>query len=280
MKYTTILAPFALVASLAGPVLAQDATGDTVVATVNGTEITLGQMIIARAQLPPQYQALPADVLFAGVLDQLIQQQLLAQTVETDPSRVRYALENERRALLAGEVVNALIDASVTDEALQSAYDAIFAGAEPQTEYNASHILVDTLEEAEAIKDRIDGGEDFAAVAQETSGDSSAANGGALGWFGAGMMVAPFEAAVTALAVGEVSGPVETQFGWHIVTLNETRIQDAPTLDAVRGELVSQVQQKAIEDRLAELAEAAEIVRPEEGQFDPEVLSNLELMQD
>ncbi len=280
MKYTTFLASVAIMASLTAPAMAQDATADTVVATVNGTPITLGQMIIARSQLPPQYQALPAPTLFAGVMDQLIQQQLLAETVTTDPKRVRIALENERRALLTGEVINTLVSEAVTDETIQAAYDAAFVGAAPQTEYNASHILVDTLEEAEAIKARIDGGEDFATVAQETSGDSSAANGGALGWFGAGMMVAPFEEAVMALAVGEVSGPVETQFGWHIVKLNETRIQDAPALEDVRSELVSQVQQDAIEGRLTALMEAAEITRPEEGAFDPEILSNLDLLQD
>lgn len=294
LKQTTLLASVALAGLLSTPVLAQDATteaaaevptadaptAETVVATVNGVEITLGQMIITRSQLPPEYQSLPDDVLFSGILDQLIQQQTLASTFDTDPKRVTIAVENQRRTLLAGEVINSIVEGSVTDEAVQAAYDATFTNAVPVTEFNASHILVATQEEAVAIKARIDGGEDFAAVATETSSDSSAANGGNLGWFGPGMMVEQFEAAVVTLEPGAVSDPIETQFGWHVIKLNETRVQAAPPMEDVRVDLVGQVQQAAIQARLDELTEAGEIVRPEEGAFDPAVLSNLDLLRD
>ena len=90
---------------MAGSAAAQDA--DTVVATVGETEITLGEMIIAKAQLPQQYQQFPDEVLFQGVLDQLIQQQLFADTVQNPPARLELALRNERRSLLAGEAINA-----------------------------------------------------------------------------------------------------------------------------------------------------------------------------
>ncbi len=263
----------------AAPLLAQDApTADTVVASVNGAEITLGQMIIAFSQLPPQYQQLPPDVLFQGVMDQLIRQQLLAETVTEVPARVEMALANQRRSLLAGEVVQSLVDGAVSEEALQAAYDAMFS-AEPQQEYNAAHILVETEEEARAILDRIAAGEDFGDLARELSQDpGSGAQGGDLGWFTRGMMVAPFEAAVVALEPGALSEPVETQFGWHVIRLIEVRDQVPPPLEQVRGALEEQVQTQAVEARLAELEAAAEIVRPEPGAFDPALVTALDLL--
>lgn len=286
LKHATILAVSAFALLAAGSIAAQDAetavdvTRDTVVATVDGTEITVGHMIITTAQLPQQYQALPPDVLFPLVMDQLIQQQVLAATLETDPGRVRIALENERRSLLTGEVINALIEAAATDEAVQAAYDATFVRMEPVTEYNASHILVPTEEEAIALKVRLDAGEAFPDLAREASGDASGANGGELGWFGPGMMVEDFFNAVVALEAGQFSDPVETQFGWHLIALNETRVQPVPTLEEVREEIVGQVQQAAIEARLAELMGAATITRPDEGAFDPAVIVNLDMLRD
>jgi peptidyl-prolyl cis-trans isomerase C len=279
MKHATYFGSAALILALTGPVAAQDATADTVVVTVGETEITLGEMIIARAQLPQQYQALAADVLFDGVVEQLIQQQLLADAVESTPERVEYALRNERRSLLAGEAIDALSVASMTDEAVQAAYDARYENAESETEFNASHLLVATLEEAEAAKARIDAGEDFAEVAKELSTGPSGPNGGNLGWFGAGQMVTPFEDAVMNMEIGDVSDAVETQFGFHVITLLEKRVKEAPELDSIRSELMAEVQEAAIQARLAELTEAAVIVKPEEGAFDPELLGDLSLLE-
>lgn len=279
MKHATYFGSAALILALAAPVAAQETTADTVIATVGETEITLGEMIIARAQLPQQYQSLPADVLFEGVLEQLIQQQLLADAVETAPARVDYALRNERRSLLAGEEIDALSVASMTDEAVQAAYDAKYENAESETEFNAAHLLVETLEEAEAAKARIDAGEEFGEVAKEVSTGPSGPNGGNLGWFGAGQMVTPFEDAVMAMEVGGVSDPVETQFGFHVINLIEKRVKEAPELDAVRSELMAEVQEAAIQARLAALTEAADIVTPEEGTIDPELLGDLSLLE-
>ena len=278
-KFATFLGSTAIALTLGTGAVAQDATADTVVATVGDTEITLGEMIITRAQLPQQYQALPADVLFTGVLDQLIQQQLLADAVDGTPPRVEMALKNERRTLLAGETINDITTAATTDEAIQAAYEAQYADAEEQEEYNASHLLVETAEEAEAAKARVDGGEDFAEVAREVSTGPTGPNGGNLGWFGAGQMVTEFEEAVMNMEVGDVVGPVQTQFGFHVITLNEKRIKEAPTLDEVRSELASQVQEAAIQERLAELETSTEVVRPEDGAFDPELLNNLDLLE-
>jgi len=264
----------------AAPVLAQDtADADSVIATVNGTEITLGQMIMARTTLPQQYLSLPDEVLFNGILDQLIQQSVLAQTVGEDaPRSVQIALENERRALLAAAVVDDILKDAVTDEALQKAYDEAFANAEPTREWNASHILVETEEEAAALITRLNAGEEFAALAQEASSDSSAASGGQLGWFESGMMVPDFEAAVVALEVGAVSAPVQTQFGWHVVKLNETRLREIPTLEQVADELRPQVERAAVQARLDELTAAATVERPGAG-IDPALIKNLDLLE-
>ncbi|MBB5721366.1 peptidyl-prolyl cis-trans isomerase C [Loktanella ponticola] len=279
MKHATFLGSAALIAVLAAPVAAQDTTAATVIATVGETEITLGEMIIARAQLPQQYQALAADVLFDGVLEQLIQQQLLSDAVTETPDRVEYALRNERRSLLAGEAIDMLSVEAMTDEALQTAYDSKYETGESETEYNAAHLLVETLEEAEAAKARIDEGEEFADVAKEVSTGPSAPNGGNLGWFGAGQMVTPFEDAVMNMEVGAVSDPVETQFGFHVIKLLESRVKEAPELEEVRSELMAEVQEAAIQARLAELTEAADIVLPEDGAFDPELLGDLSLLE-
>lgn len=270
----------ALMAGFATMASAQQASD--VVATVNGTEITLGEMIITRSQLPQQYQQLPPETLFQGILDQLIQQQVLADTLEGTPARVELALQNQRRSLLAGEAINAMMQEEVSDEALQKAYDEAFADAEPVQEYNASHILVETEEEAQAVLERLEAGEDFAEVAKEVSTDpGSGAQGGSLGWFAEGMMVEPFQAAVAELEKGGMTEtPVETQFGFHVIRLDDTRTQEPPSLDEVREDLASQIQQGNIEERLTELEGEAEITRPEEGAFDPALLTDLDLLEE
>lgn len=284
LRFSTKMATTALLLAMAVPATAQDAElpdPNTVVATVDGTPITLGQMIISRNQLPPQYQQLPDDVLFDGVLDQLIQQQVLADTLEADPTRVTIALENERRGLLAGEVINTLVEEAMSEEALQALYDELVLGAGPAREFNASHILVETEEESAAVVARLNAGEDFAALAQELSLDpGSGANGGQLGWFGLGMMVPEFEQTVAELDVGAVSDPVQTQFGWHIILLNDARDMVPPTLEEVREELEAQARQEAIEGLLTSLLETADVVRPEDGAFDPAILLNLSILAD
>ncbi|MFT6119670.1 MAG: peptidyl-prolyl cis-trans isomerase C [Yoonia sp.] len=277
LKHATYLGALAL--SLAATTaVAQDATADTVIATVGDTDITLGQMIITRAQLPQQYAQLGDDVLFDGILDQLIQQQILADALTVVPGRVDYAVQNERRSLMAGETINDITNGAATDEAIQAAYEARFADQKPATEYNASHLLVETEEEAIAAKARITDGEEFADVARNVSTGPTGPNGGNLGWFGTGQMVPAFEEATIALSIGEVSDPVETQFGWHVLTLLETRNKDIPTLEAVRQELFGEIQEAAIQARLTELSDAVTVVKPEEGQFDPNLLSNLDLL--
>ena len=255
-------------------------TAETVVASVGGADITFGQLIMLRSQLPEQYQQLPDDVIFNGLIEQLVNQQLLADSLEVEPKRVGIAMANELRSLRAGEVVNAMSNMEIPEDTLQAAYDARFADVEPAQEFNASHILVETEEEAIAVKEMIDGGADFAETAAEKSTGPSGPSGGELGWFGPGMMVTEFEDAVVAMEAGDVSDPVQTQFGWHIVKLNETRMTALPTLDDLRAELSTEIQQSALNDKLAELTEAAEITLPQEGEFDYSLIKNLELLED
>ena len=275
MKYTGFWRGLALAGALAVtyPVQAQDMTADTVVATVNGTNITLGQMIVLRGTLSEQYQALPDDVLYKGILEQLIQQVVLEQSLGDKISkRDLIAVENNKRGYLSGIALQAVVGSAVTDATLQAAYDTRFKDLAPATEYNAVHILVATEDEAKAIKSDLDGGADFAEIAKAKSTDTgSGANGGDLGWFGVGAMVKPFEDAVIAAKVGEVTAPVKSDFGWHVIKVVETRIASAPPLDDLRDELAAEIEQKAIEAHLNGLTTAATITRPGEA-FDPAVL--------
>lgn len=270
----------ALAIGLALPVQAQDApTADTVVATVNGTSITLGHMIVARESLPAQYKELPPDVLFKGILDQLVQQTALEQSMEGKLTR-RDALqmENDRRGYVSSVALQGVILGAVTDEALQAAYDARFKDAQPQTEYNAAHILVDSEDKAKELKAQVEGGADFAELAKVNSTDTgSGANGGDLGWFGLGMMVKPFEEAVVAAEIGKVAGPVQSQFGWHLILVKETRAAAQPTLDEMRDELAAGLEQQAIEAHVKGVMDAAKVEKPGEG-IDPTLLSDLTLI--
>ncbi|MEM1101497.1 MAG: peptidylprolyl isomerase [Pseudomonadota bacterium] len=260
---------------LALPALAQEAGPDTVVATVNGQDITVTHVIDIRRQLPPEYQAIPAAQLFEGIVEQLIQQRVLAAQVTEEPAWLDEAVENTRSAILASRVLGTLGQVEVTDADVEAAYEAQFGGFEGAVEYNASHILVETEEEAQALIAELGSGADFAQLAMEFSTGPSGPRGGELGWFGAGMMVAPFQAAVEALEVGGVSDPVETQFGWHVITLNETRTEPAPALESVREDIVGQLQSDALAAELDALISAAEVSRVEG--LDPKLLNTVDV---
>ena len=284
-KAMRFFAGAALAAGLAQPVLtapvwAEDApTADTVVATVNGTAITLGHMIIAREALPDQYKALPPDVLFKGILDQLVQQTALEQSMDGKLTRRdTLHLENEERGYVSARALEAVVRGAVTDAALQAAYDARFKDAAPQTEYNAAHILVADEAKAKELLAELEAGADFAELAKTNSTDTgSGAAGGDLGWFGLGMMVKPFEEAVVAAEVGKVAGPVQSNFGFHLILVKETRVAAQPTLDDIRDELATEIEQQAIEAHVTEVTAAAAVETPGEG-IDPALLGDLSLL--
>ncbi|MFV1439799.1 MULTISPECIES: peptidylprolyl isomerase [unclassified Phaeobacter] len=280
-KGLTYLSGLALTAALTLPIPAvAEPHANTVVAKVNGEEITIGHMIIARATLPQQYQQLPDDVLYDAILDQLIQQTSLKQELNGEvPKYVELSLENEARSLLAADVIEKVMEGAASEQDLRAAYDEKYTDGTGGDEFNASHILVESKEDAAEIRAELEAGADFATLARERSTGPSGPNGGELGWFGKGRMVPEFEEAVLAMRTGDVSEPVQTQFGWHVIKLNERRTSAAPTFDEVREELAAQMRQDAVEERVLSLTTSATIERPEIEDLDPAILKNLDLVR-
>ncbi|MGB1791228.1 MAG: foldase protein PrsA [Paracoccaceae bacterium] len=254
---------------------------DTVVASVNGTEITVGHMILVRESLPEQYRNLPNEQLFDGILEQLIQQTLLADLIgDKDSREIRLTLENDRRLMKASQAVEELSAQAIGEDEIAASYDDRYADADMGMEYDASHILVETEEAAVNLIDKLQAGADFVELAKEFSTGPSGPGGGALGWFGLGMMVPPFEAAVVAMEKGAISSPVKTDFGWHVIKLNDTRAISAPALDEVRGEIIAELQRIAIERRIDELRQQATISRTPVEDIGVAVISQSELMSE
>lgn len=273
------LAVGALALWLPGAAAAADA--GTVLARVGGVEITLGHVIAAEARLPEQYRALPAEILFTGILEQLVEQTAVAAGLTGPlPRRLDVGIENARRELVVNHLLTDAAEAAVTEEALRALYAERYLDAEPEREFNAAHILVETEEEALELAAALEDGADFADLARAHSLDpGSGASGGDLGWFGLGRMVAPFEEAVLALSPGQISAPVETQFGWHLVLLIDTRVADAPAFEDVRERLAAELQQRAVLDHIAAAREAVQIEMLSEG-IDPELIRDQSLLDD
>lgn len=272
---TAIFTAFAL------PVAAQDAS--TVLARVGETEITLGHAIALRAQLPEQFAQVPDETLFPAIVEQLVEQELVSQAnADTLSSRQRVLLENETRNFIAAAVLQDIATEAVTEESLNAAYEtfaAEYAEGEPVTEYHAAHILVRTEEERDQVVAALDEGQEFGAVAAEFSIDGSAQQGGDLGWFAPGMMIPDFQAAVEALEPGQVSEPVQTRFGWHVIKLFETRTAEVPAQEEVQMELSQEIQREATRVYIESLRENTEVEMDIEG-VDPSALSNVSLLDE
>jgi len=236
---------------------------DVVVATVNGEDIKMGHVVMVYDTLPQQYKSLPAEQVFQGIVEQIIQQTVLAQAAAKPNAKyIEFAVDNERRILTASQMIDEITTEATSEDKLRAYYDATYQSADLGREYNASHILVESEEEAKDLIVRLSDGADFAALAQEFSTGPSGPNGGALGWFGQGRMVAPFEQAVMSLTVGEVSPlPVQTQFGWHVIILNDMRAVQAPAFEEVSGEIAAELQRVAIEERVKVMVDGAAVVR-------------------
>lgn len=239
---------------------ATDVTAETVLATVNGADITVGHIVAMREVLPAQYQQLPETMLFSQILEQLIQQQVIASTAQEDPSlRMQLGLENERRAFLAGTYLDEVSSEKIPEEEIEAAYEAAYVAAGPSVEFNASHILVASEEEAQALIDELAEGADFAELAAEHSIGPTGPNGGNLGWFQPAMMVPEFGNALLEMEIDEVSAPVQTQFGWHVILLNDIREIAIPALEDVRTEIIENLRRSRVDARFEELLGAAEI---------------------
>jgi peptidyl-prolyl cis-trans isomerase C len=236
-------------------------------AEVDGVTLTLGEVIAIRRELPEQYQALPDEVLFNGIVEQLIDQVLLAKAakaagMDQRPS-IALSLLNQERAVLAEAYLRDKISEQVTQEKVEAAYKTNYTDAEPVQEVRAAHILVETEEEAIELKAKLDGGGDFAELAAEFGTDGTSTRGGDLGWFAKNEMVPEFADAAFAMEPGTISDPVQSQFGWHLIRMDEKRDRELPALDEVRemlmGELIQTAQISIVEDLRAQSA----IVMPE-----------------
>lgn len=258
------------------PAQAQDAT--TTVATVNGNAITLAEVLALYENFQGQAGDMAPQAVLDLIVDQLAQQEALAQKAEADPSaRDAAAIALQRRAYMAASALERLAEPEPAEEELKALYAEHFGEAEPVTEYHAAHILVETEEGAAAAAQALAEGEDFAKVAAERSTDATAQNGGDLGWFSLDIMVQPFSEAVAALEPGQVSAPFESPFGWHVAKLIETRLQTPPSFEAVRADLVTFARRQRVEAAAdAALAEAKVVRNPE---ITADILTRTDLLE-
>ena len=251
------LAVSLLALSLGSTVLSA-AEPDDVVAKVGDTEITEADLAFAAQDLGKELQRFPPAQWRKLLLDVMVDMELMAHAaredgLDKDPDFERQLDFLKLRALRNAYLAQK-IDGAVTDEEVQAAYDKEFADFEGPEEINARHILVKEKAEAEALIAELDGGADFAELAREKSTGPSGPNGGSLGYFVKGQMVPPFEAAAFALEPGTYTKePVETQFGWHVIKLEDKRRQEKPAFEEVANGLRQQLMRERYDARMAEL---------------------------
>jgi peptidyl-prolyl cis-trans isomerase C len=243
----------------------QEAPADPVVARVNGSEIHRSDVEHFYAGLPAQVQQVPIAAIFPMLVDRLVERKLFADAgykAKLQQSAVvqREVHQAEERAVeeayLEGEM-----DRRITPEALDAAYKTFVADFKPKDEVKAAHILVTSEAEAKAIIAQLKKGADFAKIAREKSKDSgSAEKGGDLGYFDSDTMVEPFSKAVFAMKAGEVSKtPVKTQFGWHVIKVEDRRLSVAPKPEEIKSELEDKIRDAAANDVVKALRATASI---------------------
>lgn len=252
------LAVFAL------PVLAQE--GDEVVARVDGAEITRDDVVVAIQGLPAEYQQIPIETLWEPMLNQVIDRKLVVAAAQAQGLEESEAYRDQM-VMLGEQVLQQLymqdvMSAEISDEELQATYEtwaADYAASGQGEQIHARHILVESEEEAQALVERLEAGEDFATLAQEASTGPSGPDGGDLGWFGHEEMVPEFADAAFALQAGEISGPVQSPFGWHVIKVEERRSAPVPGFEEMAATLRGQIAERAIYDRIDALRADADI---------------------
>jgi len=248
------------------PVFAEtqgQAPEDKVLLTVNGYEVTT-DVLLAYRSLRQRPAPRDPEQAYRTLLNELatilmISQDAEARGVDKKPEHAAMLDVGRRMALSEAAVQDVLITFEVSDEAIQTAYDEKYK--DMPKEYKARHILVKEEDKAKELIAELDGGADFAELATEHSADpGSAARGGDLGWFTPERMVKPFSEAVVAQEPGVYSKePIKSQFGYHILVVEETRDQEPPKLEDVREELGGALRQQAVSDYVASLSTKAEI---------------------
>lgn len=253
------LALAAVVAGLAPRAMAED----RVLATVNDHPITESDVESKLASLPPQVRAqLDSPAQRKKVLEQMALGYLMAEEARKEgidhSEEFKKGMADAEERLLSTLYVRKHIGEPQrpSDEEVRKEYEKRLPELTPPPKIHARHILVKTEAEAKAARKRIvEGGEDFATVAKEVSTGPSAAQGGDLGVFGKGRMVPAFEAAAFALKKGEVSQPVHTQFGWHIIQVTEIQGGKAPTFDEIKDRLAQRMMQERLRTELEQLTD-------------------------
>lgn len=256
-----LFVPLLLLAAC-GKAAAPTPAGESV-ATVNGKSISKSQFDLYVQNIARQAGREIPDEQKPELLDQYINMQLAADAAEKAGITKQPKVEDQLALARMNVVVDAglnkyLEDHPVTDAELKPEYDQQIANL--PREYHARHILVEDKATADAVTAQLKGGADFAKLAKEKSKDSSNESGGDLGWFTLDTMVKPFADAVTKLTPGKLTDqPVQTQFGWHVIKLEETRAPNPPAFDDVKERVRGIVQRKRIQTYLDELRKNAKI---------------------
>jgi len=227
------------------------------VAKLNGEDIYLDEVLRPVEKLPEEIRQQPLETYFDRLIDDIVDSRLAAAAGNeaglTNDERVIEQMSIAAQRVLAEAWINSELRKSITDEAVQQAYDIFVADEQSRHEVRARHILVKEKAEAEAVIAELLGGEDFAELAKKRSTGPSGPNGGDLGYFPRGAMVPAFENAAFALEAGSFTQtPVQTQFGWHIILVEEKRIAEAPTIE----ELAPQLRQNLISQNLGRLLDS------------------------
>ncbi len=252
-------------ASLPLVALAQDAkpADDPVVATVNGDKVYRSEVLEAARGLPPQYQAQMQQI-FPMLVERVVDFRLLAEAA--DEADLDKDEEVKRRvAKLQNDVMREVylqrrIDEQVNETALRTRYDAYIAANPAQPEVHARHILVEDEAKAKEMIVALNGGANFAELAQEHSTGPSSSQGGDLGYFTADQMVPEFSAKAFELGKGEYSkAPIQTQFGWHVIKVEDRREGTPPTFESMEQQLRDEASREVVNGVLSGLRDGAEI---------------------
>ena len=234
-----------------------------VIATVNGTDITQHDLVLLSETLGAQLERIPEQVRMQVLLDVLIDQVLLSEAAKLkgveQSGSYRQRMSYYSRQALRDAYVGTVLAEKITDTELAARYAEEIAKLPPEEEARARHILVETEEEAKAVVESARGGADFAELAKEKSTGPSAVDGGDLNYFTADRMVPEFSTVAFALEVGAISDPVKTQFGWHVIKLEDKRQKPPPTLETIRERIVLLVLRDRVKAEVQALRESATI---------------------
>ncbi len=263
MKLASIVAAAALLAG-AGTLLAQQKP-DPVVAKVNGIEIRQSELDIADSEIGSNIPAPTPEAKRDALVSYLVDINLLAKAAEDQ--KLSQSPDFERKVQLARKrvLMEALMDqtskSAATEAEMKKLYDESVKKMTPQDEVHARHILVETEDKAKELIAKLNAGGDFAALAKENSKDPGSADGGDLGYFTKEQMVPEFAEAAFKLDKGKISDPVKSQFGFHIIKLEDKRKQPAPAFDQVKPQIEQFIGRKAQAELVAKLREDAKIER-------------------